>query len=391
MDASGTHLGERRLALGLSSRLGTLPLGGPGSRASRRQSLEPLSASSSSSFASSRRFTPAASRIQQLAAHGREVPCCSGSISTPRLRWEWATRRLDAAGSTEGMARLWEGRLPNLLQNGGFESGFTGWTCLSSAVSLVSPGLESPTASLVAAPKNAQESDFYKLRQKLTVQPGHVYLAGAYLQSRQLRGLGATVEVHTAGDGSKSTWRADGKLIGTEDWTLLAVLFQAPSDTREVWFFALGSHSSPERSRWTEPFFWVCRRKILGSDEALGRARGAPTWDRQAQPLCLQQAPIGDCSTVGLGRQFVGFAAARDTYRDWPVRVGGHAQGCPSRRSPRQRPRLRLRPARTGASPNGLSPWRSSSQTASSLPRLRPTASSKRIIVLSSSAGEDTL
>jgi hypothetical protein len=58
------------------------------------------------------------------------------------------------------------------------------------------------------------------------------------LRTRKFRGFGATVEIQDLAGTERPAWRAGNRLSGTQDWTVVALLFQAPSETREVWFFA---------------------------------------------------------------------------------------------------------------------------------------------------------
>ena len=147
-----------------------------------------------------------------------------------------------AGGERAAMVRSAERRYTNLLANAGFEAGVEGWQNENPfAIAPVSGGLLSPAAVRVALPPGSPLVNFFQLRQKVAVEPGQLYAAGAYLRTRDLVvgvDSGATVEVLAfAADGRKS-WRATKRVSGTRDWTLVTVLFRVPAGVERVEMFA---------------------------------------------------------------------------------------------------------------------------------------------------------
>ena len=147
-----------------------------------------------------------------------------------------------AGGERAAVVHSAERRYTNLLANPGFEDGVAGWQNENPwMIAPVDGGLLSPAAVRVALPPASPLVNFYQLRQKVAVEPGQLYAAGAYLRPRDLvvgRNSGATVEVLAfAADGRKS-WRATKRVTGTRDWTLVTVLFRVPAGVERVELFA---------------------------------------------------------------------------------------------------------------------------------------------------------
>ncbi|MFI6581209.1 fibronectin type III domain-containing protein [Embleya sp. NPDC050493] len=129
---------------------------------------------------------------------------------------------LTAAGGTADAVDAAE-----LVQNGGFESGLTGWTCGAGSGSTVSTPVHAGTSALKATPAG---SDNARCAQTVTVQPSSDYVISGWVRGSYVY-LGAT----GTGTTDPSTWTGSAP-----DWTRLTTTFRTGANTTSVTLYTHG-------------------------------------------------------------------------------------------------------------------------------------------------------
>ncbi|MFJ8043505.1 carbohydrate binding domain-containing protein [Kitasatospora sp. NPDC096147] len=123
---------------------------------------------------------------------------------------------------------------PNLVNNPGFESGLSGWTCTAgSAGAVVSSPVHGGSSALKAAPSG---QDTGQCSQTISVQPNSQYSLSAWVQGSYVY-LGATGNGLT---GTTSTWTP-----GTASYGQLAVNFGTGASTTSVTIWVHGWYGQP--------------------------------------------------------------------------------------------------------------------------------------------------
>ncbi|MFE5333099.1 fibronectin type III domain-containing protein [Embleya sp. NPDC056575] len=126
----------------------------------------------------------------------------------------------DAAGTTAAGAA-------ELVQNGGFESALTGWTCSAGSGVAVTTPVHAGTGALKATPAG---SDNARCSQTVTVQPSSDYVISGWLRGSYVY-LGAT----GTGTTDPSTWTGSAP-----DWTRLTTNFRTGPSTTSVTLYTHG-------------------------------------------------------------------------------------------------------------------------------------------------------
>ncbi|MYS85612.1 glycoside hydrolase family 18 protein [Embleya scabrispora] len=129
---------------------------------------------------------------------------------------------LTAAGGTADGADAAE-----LVRNGDFESGLTGWTCSAGSGATVSTPAHAGTSALKATPAG---SDNARCAQTVTVQPSSDYVISGWVRGSYVY-LGAT----GTGTTDPSTWTGSAP-----DWTRLTTTFRTGANTTSVTLYTHG-------------------------------------------------------------------------------------------------------------------------------------------------------
>jgi chitinase len=116
-----------------------------------------------------------------------------------------------------------------LLRNGGFESGLSGWSCSGSTGATVASPVRSGSAALRGTPAG---SDHARCAQTVTVLPGEEYQLTGWVRGSYVY-LGATGT--GTGSGEVSTWTP-----GAGDWQRLSTTFRTGPDTTAVTVYTHG-------------------------------------------------------------------------------------------------------------------------------------------------------
>ncbi|MGC0419449.1 fibronectin type III domain-containing protein [Embleya sp. AB8] len=114
-----------------------------------------------------------------------------------------------------------------LLQNGGFESGLTGWTCSAGSGVTVNTPVHSGTSALKATPVG---NDNALCAQTVTVQPSSDYTVSGWVRGSYVY-LGAT----GTGGTDPSTWTGSAP-----DWTKLTTTFHTGPNTTSITVYTHG-------------------------------------------------------------------------------------------------------------------------------------------------------
>ncbi|MEU0933826.1 glycoside hydrolase family 18 protein [Embleya sp. NPDC005971] len=114
-----------------------------------------------------------------------------------------------------------------LVQNGGFESGLTGWTCSAGSGATVSTPVHGGTSALKATPAG---SDNARCTQTVTVLPNSDYVISGWLRGSYVY-LGAT----GTGTTDPATWTGSAP-----DWTRLSTTFRTGANTTSVTLYTHG-------------------------------------------------------------------------------------------------------------------------------------------------------
>ncbi|WP_181788106.1 chitinase [Streptomyces phytophilus] len=121
---------------------------------------------------------------------------------------------------------------PNLVQNPGFESGLSGWTCSGTAGTTVATPVHSGTAALRAAPAG---QDYARCTQSVAVKPNSAYELSAWVQ-------GSYVYLGASGTGTTdvSTWTS-----GASSYSQLKTNFTTGPNTTSVTVYTHGWYGQP--------------------------------------------------------------------------------------------------------------------------------------------------
>ncbi|WP_164716084.1 glycoside hydrolase family 18 protein [Streptomyces sp. WAC 06738] len=121
---------------------------------------------------------------------------------------------------------------PNLVQNPGFESGLSGWTCSGTAGTTVASPVHSGTAALRATPAG---QDNARCTQSVAVRPNSAYELSAWVQ-------GSYVYLGAGGTGTTdvSTWTS-----GASSYTQLKTSFTTGPHTTSVTVYTHGWYGQP--------------------------------------------------------------------------------------------------------------------------------------------------
>ncbi|MFE2871809.1 fibronectin type III domain-containing protein [Embleya sp. NPDC059259] len=114
-----------------------------------------------------------------------------------------------------------------LVQNGGFESGLTGWTCSAGSGATVSTPVHGGTSALKATPAG---SDNARCTQTVAVLPNSDYVISGWLRGSYVY-LGAT----GTGTTDPATWTGSAP-----DWTRLSTTFRTGANTTSVTLYTHG-------------------------------------------------------------------------------------------------------------------------------------------------------
>ncbi|MEO3762873.1 glycoside hydrolase family 18 protein [Streptomyces sp. B5E4] len=129
-------------------------------------------------------------------------------------------------------APLAAGAEPNLVQNPGFESGLSGWTCSGTAGTTVSGPVHSGAAALRATPAG---QDNARCTQSVAVRPNSAYELSAWVQGSYIYlGAGGT------GTTDVSTWTS-----GASSYTQLKTSFTTGPNTTSVTVYTHGWYGQP--------------------------------------------------------------------------------------------------------------------------------------------------
>ncbi|MHA4818654.1 chitinase [Streptomyces aculeolatus] len=121
---------------------------------------------------------------------------------------------------------------PNLVQNPGFESGLSGWTCSGTAGTTVATPVHSGTAALRATPAG---QDNARCTQSVAVKPNSAYQLSAWVQ-------GSYIYLGASGTGTTdvSTWTS-----GASSYTELKTGFTTGPNTTSVTVYTHGWYGQP--------------------------------------------------------------------------------------------------------------------------------------------------
>ncbi|MFF0723315.1 chitinase [Streptomyces sp. NPDC004134] len=121
---------------------------------------------------------------------------------------------------------------PNLVQNPGFESGLSGWTCSGAAGTTVASPVHAGTAALRATPAG---QDNARCSQSVAVKPNSAYELSAWVQ-------GSYVYLGAGGTGTTdvSTWTS-----GASTYTQLKTSFTTGPSTTSVTVYTHGWYGQP--------------------------------------------------------------------------------------------------------------------------------------------------
>ncbi len=160
-------------------------------------------------------------------------PSRSGRPRTARTSF----RRLAVAAAGGLLAALLgtpvaAGAEPNLVQNPGFESGLSGWTCSGATGTTVGTPVHSGAAALRAAPAG---QDHARCTQTVAVQPDSAYELSGWVEGSYVY-LGAT----GTGTTDVSTWTS-----GASAYTRLDTSFTTGPDTTSVTVYTHGWYGQP--------------------------------------------------------------------------------------------------------------------------------------------------
>ncbi|WBB64483.1 glycoside hydrolase family 18 protein [Streptomyces sp. WMMC500] len=124
------------------------------------------------------------------------------------------------------------GAEPNLVQNPGFESGLSGWTCSGTAGTTVATPVHSGTAALRATPAG---QDNARCTQAVAVQPNSAYELSAWVQ-------GSYIYLGASGTGTTdvSTWTS-----GASSYSELKTSFTTGPNTTSVTIYTHGWFGQP--------------------------------------------------------------------------------------------------------------------------------------------------
>ncbi|AUH40930.1 chitinase [Streptomyces sp. CMB-StM0423] len=121
---------------------------------------------------------------------------------------------------------------PNLVQNPGFESGLSGWTCSGTAATTVAGPVHGGTAALRATPAG---QDNARCTQSVAVRPNSAYELSAWVQGSYIYlGAGGT------GTTDVSTWTS-----GASSYTQLKTSFTTGPNTTSVTVYTHGWYGQP--------------------------------------------------------------------------------------------------------------------------------------------------
>ncbi|AKH84507.1 chitinase [Streptomyces sp. CNQ-509] len=121
---------------------------------------------------------------------------------------------------------------PNLVQNPGFESGLSGWTCSGTAGTTVASPVHSGTAALRATPAG---QDNARCTQSVAVRPNSAYELSAWVQGSYIYlGAGGT------GTTDVSAWTS-----GASSYTQLKTSFTTGPNTTSVTVYTHGWYGQP--------------------------------------------------------------------------------------------------------------------------------------------------
>ncbi|MFK0218834.1 chitinase [Streptomyces vinaceus] len=140
---------------------------------------------------------------------------------------------LTAGGLTALAAGTAQAADVNVVRNGGFESGLTGWTCTSGSGSVVSSPVHGGAAALKATPAG---QDSAQCSQTVTVKPNSTYTL-----SEQVQGSYVYLGVTGTGTQDVSTW-TPGSGGG---WQQLSTTFTTGANTTQVTVWTHGWYGQP--------------------------------------------------------------------------------------------------------------------------------------------------
>ena len=128
----------------------------------------------------------------------------------------------------------------NLVANGGFDQGMTGWINDHRSTVEVVPGGINGGAALRLRPPPARAGEAPDvlpppvLWTAVPAQPGGRYIAGAYLRTIGQAGRVAGLSVLTVGSHSREMWHSPHRVSGDSEWTLVVLPFEVPAGARQV-------------------------------------------------------------------------------------------------------------------------------------------------------------
>ncbi|WP_407560802.1 chitinase [Streptomyces sp. 184] len=172
-------------------------------------------------------------------AHRPRTPRTPRSAPTARSARSARTsfRRLAVAAAGGLLATLLgtplaAGAEPNLVQNPGFESGLSGWTCSGTAGTTVASPVHSGTGALRATPAG---QDYARCTQAVAVKPNSAYELSAWVQ-------GSYVYLGASGTGTTdvSTWTS-----GASSYSQLKTNFTTGPNTTSVTVYTHGWYGQP--------------------------------------------------------------------------------------------------------------------------------------------------
>ncbi|MFY4718507.1 chitinase [Streptomyces sp. LaBMicrA B280] len=176
----------------------------------------------------------------------------------------------------------------DVLQNGGFESGLSGWTCSASSGTAVNSPVHSGSSALQATPAG---SDDAQCAQTVSVQPNSQYTLAGYVR-------GSYVYLGASGTGTTdvSTWTQSAP-----DWQKLSTTFTTGPSTTKVTVYTHGWYGTG----------------AYGSDDLslTGPGGGGGTTQPPAVPAGLTASSV-TASSVALSWSAVSGATGYAVYRD---------------------------------------------------------------------------